>query len=114
MPHPRSSRRSPLERRVWTALTTVRDPATPAIDIVAMGMVYGIEAGEDGQVRIDLAFSSPTHPDNLGLPGQVSAVVRELQGVTECRVRIVTDPPWSIDRLSDRARTELAVTGGSD
>jgi len=114
MTHPKPARRNPLERRVWTALTTVRDPATPAIDLVAMGMVYAVEVAEDGRVRIDLAFSSPTHPDNLGLPGQVAVVVRELEGVTDCRVRIVTDPPWTLDRLSDRARAELAVSGGTD
>jgi metal-sulfur cluster biosynthetic enzyme len=107
-------RRRPLERRVLTALTTVRDPATPAMDIVGMGMVYAVEASDEGQVRVDLAFSSPTHPGNLGLPGQVAAVVRELEGVANCRVRVVTDPPWTIDRLTDRARAELAVTGGSD
>lgn len=114
MTPPTRGRRSPLERQVWTALTTVRDPATPAIDIVAMGMVYAVEADEEGRVSVDVAFSSPSHPDNLGLPGQVAAVVRELKGVTDCRVRIVTDPPWTLDRLSDRARAELAVSGGTD
>jgi metal-sulfur cluster biosynthetic enzyme len=99
---------------VWTALTTVSDPATPAIDLVAMGMVYAVEADEEGRVRIDLAFSSPTHPENVGLPAQVTAVVQEVEGVTGCRVRVVTDPPWTLDRLSEQARAELAVAGGSD
>jgi metal-sulfur cluster biosynthetic enzyme len=110
----KTGRRPPLERKVLTALTTVRDPATPAVDIVSMGMVYAVEVSEDGRVEVDLAFSSPSHPDNLRLPGEIAAVVGELEGVSDCRVRVVTDPPWTIDRLSDRARAELAVIGGSD
>jgi metal-sulfur cluster biosynthetic enzyme len=109
-----TGRRRPLERRVLSALTTVRDPATPAVDIVGMGVVYRVGESEDGLIQIDLAFSDPSHPGCAGLPDQVAALVRDLEGVRDCQVRVVTDPPWTIDRLSDSARADLAVTGGND
>jgi metal-sulfur cluster biosynthetic enzyme len=108
---PEARRRKALERRIQSAMTTLYDPATPHVDLFNMGMIYAIEADADGNVRIDLAFSSPGHPGNLELPGRVAQTVRELEGVGECKVRVVNDPPWSLDRVSDYARIQLSVAG---
>jgi metal-sulfur cluster biosynthetic enzyme len=103
--------RKVLERRVWGALTSIPDPATPNVDLMNMGMIYQVEIGERGEVRIDLAFSSPGHPGNLDLPKRVADTIRELDGITDCRVRVVSDPPWTLDRVSDYARVNLSVVG---
>ena len=108
-----SSRRDPnkiLERRIQSALTTIYDPATPHIDLFNMGMVYRV-AVDHGKVQIDLAFSSPGHPGNLLLPKHVADAIRELDGVIECKVKIVNDPPWTLDRVSDHARVNMSVVG---
>ncbi len=109
-----TSRRNPdkaLERRVQSALTTIYDPATPHIDLFNMGMVYKVVIEDGSRVRIDLAFSSPGHPGNLLLPKQVADAIRELDGVSDCKVKIVTDPPWTLDRVSDHARVNMSVVG---
>jgi metal-sulfur cluster biosynthetic enzyme len=111
---PRARQRKVVERRVQSALTTIFDPATPKIDLFNMGMIYGIEVGDDGQVLIRLAFSSPGHPGNLELPKQVADTVRELEGVADCKVQVVSDPPWSLDRVSEYARIHMTVVGGDD
>jgi len=114
MTTPRSSRRDPnkaLERRVQSVLTTIYDPATPHIDLFNMGMVYRVVIEDGGKVRIDLAFSSPGHPGNLLLPKQLADAIRELDGVSECKVKIVNDPPWTLDRISDHARVNMTVVG---
>jgi len=64
---------------------------------------------ESQGVEIDLAFSSPGHPGNLTLPQQIRDTVRELDGIESCRVRIVEDPPWTLDRVSDHARINMSV-----
>lgn len=106
--------RSTLERKVFSALTTIYDPATPHIDLFNMGMIYAVQTDDDGFVQIDLAFSSPGHPGNLELPRRVTDTVRELQGVSDCRVRIVNEPRWTLDRVSDYARIHLSVVGNGD
>jgi metal-sulfur cluster biosynthetic enzyme len=111
---PAARQRKALERRVQNAMTTIFDPATPKIDLFNMGMIYGIDVGDDGQVLVRLAFSSPGHPGNLELPKLVADTVRELEGVTDCRVKVVNDPPWSLDRVSEYARIHMTVVGGSD
>lgn len=113
MSMPANSRRDPnkvLERRIQSALTTIYDPATPHIDLFNMGMVYRVVV-DHGKVQIDLAFSSPGHPGNLLLPKQVADAIRELEGVSECTVKVVNDPPWTLDRVSDHARVNMSVVG---
>lgn len=100
-----------LARKVTSALTTIYDPATPHVDLFNMGMIYAVEVSDDGVAHVDLAFSSPDHPGNLELPQRVAETVRELQGVSDCRVRVVHEPAWTMDRVSDYARIQLSVVG---
>lgn len=107
-----------LIRQVNTAMTTIMDPATPAIDIFNMGMIYDIRVAEAGPasrlVEMDLAYSSPGLPENAGLIEQITATVEEIAGVTKCQVIVVEDPPWTMDRVTEYARIHLSVVGGSD
>lgn len=100
-----------IERRVLNAMTTIFDPATPHIDLFNMGMIYAVRVNEEQFVDIDLAYSSPGHPGNLMLPKQVADTVRELEGVSGCKVHVVNDPPWTLDRVSDHARINMTVVG---
>ena len=110
---PANRQKKVLERRIQTALTTIFDPATPHIDLFNMGMIYAVHVDDQHQVVIELAYSSPGHPGNIGLPQQVEGTVTELEGVTSCKVEIVTDPPWTLDRVSDHARINMSVVGES-
>ena len=107
-------RQQVIVRKVQSALTTIMDPATPNIDLFNMGMIYDIRVADDNRVTVDLAFSSPGLPGNLELPKRVAETVREIQEVPECEVKLVNDPPWSLERVSDYARIHLSVVGASD
>lgn len=106
---PGKRQRQALERRIQSALTTIYDPATPNIDLFNMGMVYSIRIEADGAVDIEMAYSSPGHPGYLGLPRQVESTINELEGVSQCRVKVVADPPWTMDRVSDHARINMSA-----
>jgi metal-sulfur cluster biosynthetic enzyme len=112
---PNKRQRQALERRIQNAMTTIYDPATPNIDLFNMGMIYAVRiqmpasVGQAARVELDLAYSSPAHPGNIGLAQQVESTIRELDGVDECKVSVVTDPPWSLDRVSDHARINMSV-----
>jgi metal-sulfur cluster biosynthetic enzyme len=106
---PNKRQRLALERRIQNALTTIYDPATPNIDLYNMGMIYQVRIELPGSIEIDLAYSSPGHPGNIGLLQQVESTIRELEGVKHCKVNVVTDPPWTLDRVSDHARINMSV-----
>ena len=106
---PSKRQRLALERRVQNAMTTIYDPATPHIDLFNMGMIYAVRVELPGSIEIDLAYSSPGHPGNTGLAALVESTVDELEGVTDCKVNVVSDPPWTLDRVSDHARVNMSV-----
>ncbi len=72
---PDKRKRLALERRVHSALTTIYDPATPHIDLYNMGMIYAVRICLPGTVEIDLAYSSPGHPGNIGLVQKIETTV---------------------------------------
>jgi metal-sulfur cluster biosynthetic enzyme len=43
------------------------------------------------------------------MPGQVEARVKAVQGVTGAEVRLVWDPPWTPQAMSEAARLQLGL-----
>lgn len=95
------------EPRVLEALRTVIDPEM-GIDVVELGLVYGIDVHPEGTVDIRLGVTSPACPlgDYLCETAEdaVRAAVPEVRGVT---VDLVLDPPWTPARMTTEARRRL-------
>lgn len=106
---PNKRQKQSLERKIQAALTTIYDPATPNIDVFNMGMVYEIRIELPGDVELDLAFTSPGHPGYLGFPRRIKETIEEIDGIESCEVKVVTEPPWSMDRVSDHARINMSA-----
>jgi metal-sulfur cluster biosynthetic enzyme len=88
---------------VRDALRRVVDPEA-GINIVDLGLVYGISF-EGGGLRIDLTMTSPACPMGEMIVDNVhSELAAVLPPALELDVRIVWEPPWSPDRMSDSAR----------
>ncbi len=98
-----------LERKIQSALTTIYDPATPNIDLFNMGMIYSIRIELPGHVEIDMAYSSPGHPGYLGLPRLIESLIQEIDGINQCKVNVVSEPAWTMDRVSDHARINMSA-----
>ncbi|MBO0748135.1 MAG: metal-sulfur cluster assembly factor [Acidimicrobiaceae bacterium] len=92
---------------VWEALRRVYDPEL-GIDIVSLGLVYDVRE-ENGQIVIEMTLTTPGCPVSDGLPEQVEAEVGFALGpnVIEPDVRLVWDPPWTPQRLSEDAGAAL-------
>jgi FeS assembly SUF system protein len=97
-----------LETRIVEVLKTVFDPEIP-VNIHELGLIYGVDIGEGGDVVIRMTLTAPACPAAGVLPGEVEEKVRGVAGVTDVRVDLVWDPPWSPDRMSDAARLQLGL-----
>jgi FeS assembly SUF system protein len=95
-----------IEARVVDALKTVYDPEIP-VDIYELGLVYGVDVGDEGEVHVTMTLTTPMCPVAETLPPEVEEKVRGVIGVKDVVLDLVWDPPWSIDMLSDAARLEL-------
>lgn len=99
---------SPLRERVEAALRTVFDPEIP-VNIYDLGLIYGIEAGDEGAVVVTMTLTAPNCPAAGALPGEVEDKVQAVEGVTDARVRLVWDPPWDRSRMSEAAQLQLGL-----
>jgi metal-sulfur cluster biosynthetic enzyme len=92
------------EDRVRDALRSVLDPEA-GMNIVDLGLVYGIEPGDEGGVRIRLTMTSAACPLADMIVAQVhDALAGALGTATPVTVEMVWDPPWTPERMSDFAR----------
>jgi FeS assembly SUF system protein len=95
-----------IRSAVVEALKTCYDPEIP-VDIYELGLIYDISVDDAGRVEIRMTLTSPACPVAGSLPGEVEQKARGAEGVTEARVELVWDPPWTPERMSEAARVEL-------
>jgi len=96
-----------LEEQVIQALREVYDPELP-VNIYDLGLIYDIEIdAASGTVDIKMTLTAPGCPVAQTFPGTVECALCKVPGITEARVALVWDPPWSRERMSEEARLLL-------
>ena len=90
------------------ALKTVCDPEI-MIDIYNLGLVYKIEALEHGDVKIEMTLTAPTCPVAGVLPQQAADAVASVAGAGEVEVKVVWEPTWSIEKMSQEAKDMMEM-----
>jgi FeS assembly SUF system protein len=98
----------PLEQKVIQALRTVYDPEIP-VNIYDLGLVYELDVDASGTVILRMTLTAPGCPVAQTFPGTVELAVKSVPGVTDARVELVWDPPWSREKMSEAARLELGM-----
>jgi FeS assembly SUF system protein len=95
------------EARIIEGLHTVYDPEIP-VDLYELGLIYDIRITDDNRVEIDMTLTAPGCPVAEILPVEVESAVRShYPEASDVEVRVVWDPPWTPDRMSEVARLEL-------
>lgn len=93
---------------VRRALSHVCDPEL-GLDIVALGLVYDLRA-EGNRVVIEMTLTTPGCPVSESLPDQAALAAADVLGpggAARVDVRVVWDPPWTPERLTDEAAAGL-------
>ena len=102
------------EDHIREALKQVIDPELH-INIVDLGLIYLVDVREmpdrtDGvQVYIEMTMTSPMCPAGPQLVGGTKQYASEVPGVIDVDVKVVMDPPWTPDRMTEDARDELGM-----
>ncbi len=96
----------PLYEQIVEACRTVHDPEIP-VNIYDLGLIYRISIDGEGNVEIDMTLTAPGCPVAGEMPGWVADSIEPLPGVKTVDVRLVWEPPWGMEMLSDEARLEL-------
>lgn len=101
------------EDAVREQLKKVIDPEL-FVNIVDLGLVYVVNIGEPDEnqkqpVDIEMTLTSPMCPAGPQLVAESKQFASELEGVGEVEVKVVMDPPWTPERMTDDARDQLGI-----
>jgi len=100
------------EDNVREALKQVIDPEL-FVNIVDLGLIYEIKIDEDdagaSNVQVNMTMTSPACPAGPQLLGQSKEVIGRMENVGDVDVRLVMDPPWTPDRMTEDARDQLGI-----
>jgi len=100
----------PTVEEVKQALRTVVDPEIH-LNIVDLGLVYGVEIIDDKTIKVDLTLTSPMCPYGPQLIAAVPKAVEEkVPGVERTDVNLVWIPPWDPRTMaSEDVKMELGI-----
>ena len=104
----------PSEEAVREWLKEVKDPEL-FVNIVDLGLIYGVtlspsaDAPGKHHVAIDMTMTSPACPAGPQLIADTKRTVSSRDSIAAVEVRIVMDPPWTPDRMTDAARDQLGI-----
>jgi metal-sulfur cluster biosynthetic enzyme len=96
-------------QRLWAALAEVQDPEMP-VNLVDLGVIYGINE-IDGVVEVDLTFTAMGCPASEFILEDVRERLLREEGVSEVRINVVWNPPWTAARITEAGRDALESWG---
>ena len=90
------------------AMKDVVDPEL-GINVVDLGLVYGITVDSQSQAIIDMTLTSAACPLTDVIEDQTTQALEGL--VTGYRINWVWMPPWGPDKITDDGREQLRALG---
>jgi metal-sulfur cluster biosynthetic enzyme len=93
---------------VLEALRDVVDPEL-GVNVVDLGLVYGVTLGGDGVATIDMTLTSAACPLTDVIEEQAASALEGL--VTDFRINWVWLPPWGPDKITEDGREQLRALG---
>jgi len=77
------------------------------VNIYELGLIYKVEINSENKVNVEMTLTSPNCPVAESLPNSVKDNILNVEGVTEVDLKLVWDPPWDKDKMSEAAKLEL-------
>ena len=97
---------SNLKEKIIDEIKKIFDPEIP-VNIYELGLIYNIDVNEDKKVYIEMTLTSPNCPVAESLPNMVKENILKVNGVKDVDLKLVWDPPWTKDKMSETAKLEL-------
>lgn len=102
------------EDTVRETLKEVKDPEL-FVNIVDLGLIYDVTIAPSEAdaakhaLTINMTMTSPACPAGPQLIADTKRVLSQRSDVESVEVRIVMDPPWTPDRMTEAARDQLGI-----
>lgn len=98
----------PSTEEVLEALRDVVDPEL-GVNVVDLGLVYGVSLDEDNVATIDMTLTSAACPLTDVIEDQAAAALEGI--VSDVGINWVWLPPWGPDKITEDGREQLRALG---
>ncbi len=95
-----------LKDKIISEIKKIYDPEIP-VNIYELGLIYKIDINDDNKVKIEMTLTSPNCPVAESLPKMVRDNILKLDDIDDVDLKLVWDPPWTKDKMSEAAKLEL-------
>ena len=95
-----------LKEKIIAEIKKIYDPEIP-VNIYELGLIYKIDVIESKKVNIEMTLTSPNCPVAESLPRMVRENILKVEGVSDVELKLVWNPPWTKDMMSEAAKLEL-------
>tara|TARA_B100000674_G_scaffold294024_1_gene243847 strand:+ start:103 stop:405 length:303 start_codon:yes stop_codon:yes gene_type:complete len=97
---------SDIKEKIISEIKKIYDPEIP-VNIYELGLIYKIEIKNENKVFIEMTLTSPNCPVAESLPNSVRNNILKIEEINEVDLKVVWDPPWTKDKMSEVAKLEL-------
>ena len=97
---------SNLKEKIISEIKKIYDPEIP-VNIFELGLIYKIEVIDNKKALIEMTLTSPNCPVAESLPNSVKENILKIDGVEDVELKLVWDPPWTKEKMSEAAKLEL-------
>ena len=95
-----------LKEKIIKEIKKIYDPEIP-VNIFELGLIYKIEVIDNKKALIEMTLTSPNCPVAETLPNSVKENILKIDGVEDVELKLVWDPPWTKEKMSEAAKLEL-------
>lgn len=88
------------------SLKQCMDPEVP-LNIVEMGLIYGIDVAENNNVNIKMTMTTQGCPLHETLVQDVTRYAKKVPGVNNVKVDIVWEPKWTMDSMTEEGKAKI-------
>jgi len=95
------------KEEIVSVLKDCYDPEIP-INVWDLGLVYDIK-NDDDKVGIKMTLTAPGCMMGGMIAEDVENKLKALNGVKDAKVELVFDPPWTPDKMSEEAKSQMGI-----
>ena len=95
-----------LKEKIIKEIKKIYDPEIP-VNIFELGLIYKIEVIDNKKALIEMTLTSPNCPVAESLPKSVKENILKIPEIEDVDLKLVWDPPWNKDKMSEAAKLEL-------
>ena len=95
------------KEKIIDCIKTVMDPEIP-VNLYDLGLIYSIK-NSNNNILIEMTLTNPNCPVASQMPENVAKSIEQIYGLRSVEVKLVWQPSWSKDLMSEDAKLALDI-----